>query len=267
MTVNNLEKFRSKIESGTLCLGMVVWLTDPTVSEIAGDAGFDFTWIDTEHAALNIETVQEHIRAARGTELAPIVRVPWNDPVLIKPILDIAPAGVIIPMVNTGKEAERAVAACRYPPEGVRGCGVRRGTRYGAEPFDEYLDKSRNDPMIIVQIEHVNAVRNLDEILKVKGIDSICVGPSDLSASMGKLGDPAGKDEVEETIDLICEKARKAGVAIGSIGAPENLARWRQRGANWLAVMGDAGAVFASARSVINEMRDIETGTKSGGPY
>jgi 2-keto-3-deoxy-L-rhamnonate aldolase RhmA len=144
MNVNNLEKFRKKLEGETICLGMVVWLTDPSISEIAGDAGLDFTWIDMEHGALNIETVQEHVRAARGTDMASLVRVPWNDPVLIKPILDFAPAGVIIPMVNTKEEAEKAVASCRYPPEGVRGCGVRRGTRYGAEPFGEYLDKSNN---------------------------------------------------------------------------------------------------------------------------
>lgn len=266
MDVNNLEKFRNKLESGTLCLGMVVWLTDPSVSEIAGDAGFDFSWIDTEHAALNIETVQEHVRAARGTDMAPIVRVPWNDPVLIKPILDIAPAGIIIPMVNTGEEAEKAVAACRYPLTGIRGCGVRRGTRYGAEPFGEYLEKSKTDPMIIIQIEHIKAVENLDAILKVKGIDSICVGPSDLSASMGKLGD-FGNKEIEETIDLICGKAKEAGVMIGSIGGIGNVDKWKKRGANWLAVAGDVGAVFNTARNTIAEIRKIEKEKKSNAPY
>ena len=266
MTVNNLEKFRSKLEEGTLCLGMVIWLTDPSISEIAADAGLDFTWIDTEHGALNIETVQAHVRAARGTDLAPIVRVPWNDPVLIKPILDIAPAGVIIPMVNTREEAENAVAACRYPLEGVRGCGVRRGTRYGAEPFDEYLEKSKNDPMIIIQIEHINAVENLDEILKVKGIDSICVGPSDLSASMGKLGD-LGHEDVEYTIDLICEKARAAGVMVGSIGGVDNVDRWKERGAKWLGIAGDVGAVFSAANNAISEIREIEKKQKSDSPY
>ena len=266
MTVNNLEKFRSKLEEETLCLGMVIWLTDPTVSEIAADAGLDFTWIDAEHGALNIETVQAHVRAARGTDLAPIVRVPWNDPILIKPILDIAPAGVIIPMVNTREEAEKAVAACRYPLEGTRGCGVRRGARYGAEPFGEYLEKSKNDPMIIIQIEHIKAVENLDEILKVKGIDSICVGPSDLSASMGKLGD-FGNKEVEKTIDIICEKAKAAGIIVGSIGGVENVDKWKKRGAKWLAVSGDVGAVFSVASNAISKIRKIEKKQKSNALY
>lgn len=257
MNVNNLEKFKRKLRGRNLCLGMLVSMTDPSISEIAGDAGFDFSWIDMEHAALNIETVQEHVRAARGTDMAPFVRVPWNDPILIKPVLDLAPAGVIIPMVNTREEAEKAVASCRYPPVGMRGCGVRRGTRYGAEPFGDYLEKSKNDPMIIIQIEHVKALENLDEILKVKGIDSICVGPSDLSASMGKLGDFDNK-EVEDTIDLICKKAKNAGVMIGSVGGIGNFERWKKRGAKWLAVAGDIGAVFNTSRNTINEIRKIE---------
>lgn len=256
--VSNLDIFRKKLEGETICLGMVVWLTDPNISEIAGDAGFDFTWIDMEHGALNIETVLEHVRAARGTDMAPIVRVPWNDPVLIKPVLDFAPAGVIIPMVNTREEAEKAVAACRYPLEGVRGCGgIRRGARYGAEPFGEYLDKSKNDPMIIIQIEHIKAVENLDEILKVKGIDSICVGPGDLSASMGKLGD-SGNIEVEDTIDLICRKAQIAGVMVGSVGGTDNVDKWIKRGAKWLAVTGDASMIFNTSVNTIKEIRKIE---------
>ena len=169
-------------------------------------------------------------------------------------------------MVNTAEEAANAVAACRYPLAGIRGCGVRRGTRYGAEPFGEYLEKSKNDPMIIIQIEHVKAVENLDGILKVKGIDSICIGPSDLSASMGKLGD-FGNKEVEETIDLICEKARKAGVMIGSVSGIENIDKWKKRGAKWLAVTGDAGAIFNTAQNTINEIRKIEKEKNTGSPY
>lgn len=266
MKVNNLEKFRAKLDNGVLCLGMVIWMTDPTVSEIAGDAGFDFSWIDTEHGALNIETVQEHVRAARGTDMAPIVRVPWNDPVLLKPILDIAPAGVIIPMVNSKAEAEKAVAACRYPLTGIRGCGVRRGPRYGAEPFGEYVEKSKNDPMIIIQIEHIKAVENLDEILTVKGIDSICVGPCDLAASMGGLTN-FGSKEVEATIDHICAKAKAAGVMVGSISGPEGVEKWKKRGAKWLGVAGDVGAVFSASSNVISEIRKIEKGAKSSSPY
>ncbi len=248
MKQNNLEKFKEKLGK-EICLGMVVTLTDHVVSEVAGDAGFDFTWIDMEHAALNIETVMAHVIAVRGTDCAPLVRVPVNEPWVIKTVLDIAPAGVIIPMVNSAEEATAAVAACKYPPVGIRGCGVRRATGYGKMPFDEYLKVSETEPMVIIQIEHIDAVKNLDEILKVSGIDSICVGPCDLSGSMGKLNqldDP----EVNEVIDEVCRKTREAGLVLGTAGLSQESCM--ERGIQWVAVAGDCGMIAASSRSIIN---------------
>jgi 2-dehydro-3-deoxyglucarate aldolase/4-hydroxy-2-oxoheptanedioate aldolase len=247
MKLNNLEKFKEKL-GNELCLGMVITLTDHTVSEAAGDAGFDFTWIDMEHAALNIETVMAHVMAIRGTGCAPFVRVPVNEPWVIKTVLDIAPAGVIIPMVNTVEEAAAAVAACRYPPTGIRGCGVRRATRYGALPFDQYLKISETEPMVIIQIEHIEAVRNLDEILKIPGIDSICVGPCDLSGSMGKLNqldDP----EVNQVIDEVCRKTLDAGLMLGTAGLSQESCL--KRGIQWVAVAGDCGLIASSARDIV----------------
>ncbi|MBP5532227.1 MAG: host specificity protein, partial [Lentisphaeria bacterium] len=115
MIDNNLDRFRSKVGRGEVCLGAVITLSYLTVSEIAGDLGFDFLWIDAEHAPHTVDGVMKHIIAARGTGAAPFVRVRCNDPWLIKPVVDLAPAGVIVPMVNTAEEAEAAVAACRYP--------------------------------------------------------------------------------------------------------------------------------------------------------
>ena len=135
----------------------------------------------------SIDGIKQHIMAVRGTDCAPFVRVPWNEHGIIKPILDLAPAGVIIPMINTADAARAAVAACKYPPRGNRGCGVRRGNRYGMMPWAEYVDHADREPLVILQIEHVEAVKNLDAILQVEGIDSICIGPTDLSGSMGKL--------------------------------------------------------------------------------
>ena len=254
MDINHLGNFKEKIGRNELCVGMVVTLSDPMVSELAGDGGYDFTWIDAEHAALNIETVKGHVMAVRGTGCAPFVRVPWNEHGIIKPILDIAPAGVIIPMVNNAEAAADAVAACRYPPGGSRGCGVRRGARYGATPFAEYLEKSKTEPLVIVQIEHVDAVKELDKILKVGGIDSICVGPCDLSGSMGKLNqldDP----EVCGVIDEICRKTRDAGVMLGTAGSP--LATWTKRGVQWIALGSDCGSIFAQSKKIIAERNAI----------
>ena len=255
MEINNLEKFKTKTGSGKLCLGMVVTLSDPAVSELAGDMGLDFTWIDMEHAPLSIETGLLHVMALRGTDTAPFLRVAGNDPFIIKPLLELAPAGVIIPMVNSAAEAEAAVKACRYPPRGIRGCGPRRGTNFGRMPFGEYLDKSENDPMVIVQIENICALKEIKKIVAVEGVGSICVGPSDLSATMGKLrnsADPA----VQEVIDEVCACAREAGVMIGSVSDtdPESIQRWLKRGANWLAVCGDCGGIASGSRTAINEV-------------
>ncbi len=252
MEINNLEKFKNTMMTGKTAIGMVVTLSDPSVSELAGDAGFDFTWIDAEHAPHTLQTIMTHLMAQRGTGCAPLVRVPWNEPGILKPILDLAPAGVIIPMVNSAEEAAAAVAACKYPPAGIRGCGVRRGVRYGATPFTEYLRQSAAEPLVIVQIEHIDAVKNLDAILRVPGIDSICVGPCDLSGSMGilnQLDDP----ELNRVIDEICRKTREAGILLGTAGGP--FATWKKRGVNWIALTSDCGAIFAQAQRILEEAK------------
>lgn len=252
MQQNNLEPFLSTCRSDRLALGMVITLTDPVVSELAGDWGWDFTWIDLEHGPLTIKSALAHVMAVRGTSTAPLIRVPGNNPLVIKPLLELAPAGVIVPMVNDPDAAAAAVAACRYPPQGIRGCGPRRGTRFGRQPFGDYLNRSQAEPIVIVQIEHIDAVSRLDRILEVPGVDSICVGPCDLAASMGHLEDPE-HPEVQQVIDDICARTRKAGKMLGSAvgNAPPTVNAWRRRGANWLAVASDWGCLAAISESIL----------------
>ncbi len=253
MDINNLEKFRAKIRNGGVCVGLVITLADPSVSELAGDAGFDFTWIDAEHAPHTLQTIMTHVMAQRGTGCAPFVRAAWNEWGIIKPILDLAPAGIIIPMVNDREAAELAVANCKYPPAGNRGFGVRRGAGYGAVPTPEYLRRSDSDPMVIIQIEHINAVKHLDEILKVPGIDSVCIGPCDLSGSMGRLGD-VNHPEVLRVIDEVSAKVKRAGLLLGTAsGAPFEM--WKARGIDWIAPIGDTECLFRHARTILENYR------------
>jgi len=243
-------RFNENLKAGKISLGAVITLSDLTVSELAGDCGMDFVWIDAEHAPHTIDGVMKHLIALRGTGCAGLVRVRANEPMLIKPYLDLAPDGVIVPMVNTPEEAEKAVAACRYPPTGIRGCGVRRAVRYGAENFFDYVKRSETEPMVIVQIEHVAAVRNLDKILKVPGIGSICIGPCDLSGSMGilnQMDDP----ELNKVLDEICAKVKKAGLVLGT--AAGDFPRWRERGVDWFAGTSDWGAMAAGLRAFRRE--------------
>lgn len=252
MSISNYEKFVTKISSGRICIGLVVTLNDMTVSELAGEVGYDFTWIDMEHAPLTMESAMQHVIAVKGTDCAPFVRVPWNKTEVIKTVLDLAPAAVIIPMVNTALEAEAAVKACRYPLTGIRGCFPRRANRYGQTPFADYLKDSESEPMVIIQIETMEAVKNLDEILKVPGIGSICIGPLDLSGSMGKLNqldDP----EVNRVIDETCEKVRSAGMILGTAGWP--FEAWKRRGVNWIALASDFSSIISHAKTILEEVK------------
>lgn len=239
-------RFFKNREQKKISLGCVVTLADLTVSELAGDCGMDFLWIDAEHAPHTIEGVMKHLIAVRGTGCAGFVRVRANEPMLIKPYLDLAPDGVIIPMVNTAEQARAAVAACRYPSTGIRGCGVRRATHYGADDFFEYHMESEQKPLVIIQIEHLEAVRNLDEILEVPGIGSICIGPCDLSGSMGilnQMDDP----ELNRILDEVCAKVKKKGLLLGT--AAGDFARWKERGVDWFAGTSDWGAMAAGIRA------------------
>jgi 2-keto-3-deoxy-L-rhamnonate aldolase RhmA len=252
MSISNYNKFISKIRSGRISKGLVVTLNDLTVSELAGEVGYDFTWIDMEHAPITIESAMMHIIALKGTECAPLVRVPWNKAEIIKPVLDLAPAGIIIPMVNTAEEAKAAIKACRYPLTGLRGCGVRRANRYGQITFPDYLKISESEPMVIIQIETMEAVRNLDEILKVEGLGSICVGPVDLSGSMGKLNqldDP----EVNRVFDEVCKKVKASGIPLGTAGWP--LEVWEKRGINWIALASDCGGIISQAKTIFDNRK------------
>ena len=244
--ISRLDKLREVINSGEVALGAVLMLNDPLVAEIAGYAGLDFIWIDNEHGLFNPETVKNMIIAAAAADCAALVRVRDNDANLIKPVLDMNPAGVIIPMVKSAEEAEYAVSACRYPPRGIRGCGVRRASGFNAVKMAEYFRQSDDVPWVILQIEHIDSLPELDKILKVPGVNSICVGPCDLAVSMG-FAENMDAPEVNEVIDEICEKVRRAGITLGT--ASGNLPRWKARGVNWFAGTSDSGLLAAGFRN------------------
>jgi 2-dehydro-3-deoxyglucarate aldolase/4-hydroxy-2-oxoheptanedioate aldolase len=264
-SMNNVETFTQKMRNGELCLGTAITFADPAVSELMAEAGYDFTWIDMEHGPVDIRTALGHVMALRGTNTAPLVRVQWNDVNVIKPVLDLCPAGIIVPMVCSRKEAEAAVMACKYPPLGVRGYGPRRGQRFSAITQPEYLKEADGHTLVLVQIEHVEAVKNLDAILDTPGLDGICVGPNDLSGSMNKLGqldDP----QVSSTIDLIFEKARKTDLFVGvSTGyAATTLDRWFNRGAQWINLNVDWANLFMKSKEVADSFRKAASARAAG---
>jgi 2-keto-3-deoxy-L-rhamnonate aldolase RhmA len=237
--MESANRFRDKARNG-VCLGVSVSFTDPTVSEVLCGAGLDFLWIDMEHAALSLEVAQAHIMAAELAGTAPIVRVPWNDAVSIKQVLDLGAAGIIVPMVRTAEEARQAVAACRYPPEGVRGYGPRRSSHYGRMPWAAVSEYANRSVLAVVQIEHIDAVQNLDDILDVPGLDGIYLGTGDLALSMGILPETAHPD-VEDAIATVIRKARQKNVLAG-LSVEDDVDGTLKRieeGVQWLALGDD----------------------------
>jgi 2-dehydro-3-deoxyglucarate aldolase len=191
------------------------WLTIPSVPvvEIMASAGFEWLVIDIEHAAIDINQVQHLITAIQGCGMEALVRVSSNEEVIIKRVLDAGANGIIVPMVKTAAEARTALDWVHYPPHGKRGVGLNRAQHYGTG-FDSYQEWLRNECVVIFQIEHILAVDNLDDILRVDGLDAIIVGPYDLSASMGTPGQyqlPA----VQEALLRIETVARRHQVPAG----------------------------------------------------
>jgi len=177
---------KQRMRAGQTVIGGWLTLPDLSVAEILSGVGFDFMMIDAEHGAFDLGTLQLAFAGCRGTATVPIVRVPWNDAVRIKQVLDIGAEGIMLPQIGTPAEARAAVAACKYPPHGARGFGPRRASDWGRNT-DDYVTRANDDILIIPQIESVTAAHDIDAILDVGGIDAICLGPNDLSGSVGLL--------------------------------------------------------------------------------
>lgn len=217
---------KERVKAGEQVYGTWITVESPITAEMMSSMGFDYFVIDTEHAPLDMRMAQTLMQAMRpDTKTTPIVRVWWNDLVQIKRALDIGAHGILVPYVNTAEEAEMAVKATRYGPDGIRGCGPRR-----AAMFDpDYLKTADAEIMVIVQIETKEAVSNIEEICAVEGVDATYIGPADLSASHGHLGNMSHPD-VQVAIDKVYDATRAAGLATGiheASGAsiPERMAK------------------------------------------
>ena len=262
--MSTLTDIRRKIAARELVVGTHVSLLDPAISELAAYVGFDFLWIDTEHSAIDRGVLQQHLVAAQAGGAAAFVRIPWNDPVMAKPVLEMGPAGIVFPMICTAEQARAAVAACLYPPAGERGFGPRRAIRYGTVPAERYISESAGSFWRIMQIEHVEAVRNLDAILGVEGVDAIVVGPNDLSGSVGLLGE-TGHPDVVKLCDRIAEAAKRRGMPFGvSMGDdPDTVRRWIERGVDWIATGTDTGSLVAGGRRALEQARAFRVGLEA----
>ena len=200
---------KEKIAAGKPSIGAWLSLVSTVSAEYMAHIGFDWLVVDTEHSPFGFETTFGCFQAICTTDTIPMARVAWNDTMLIKRLLDAGAMGLVVPMVNSPEEAEKAVAAMKYPPEGIRSLGGgRAATVYGSD----YFEKANEEIAVIVQIEHIDAVKRVRDIMAVKGIDCCYIGPRDLAASMEV---EAGHPDHEEAISEVLRAAKETGTPAG----------------------------------------------------
>ena len=230
--------------------GIWVCSGSPLVAEICAGAGFDWIFIDAEHSPNDLQSILAQLQAVRGYPVIPVVRPPVNDTVIIKQYLDLGVQSLIIPMVNTAAEAQAAVAACHYPPAGVRGVGsaLARSARWNRIP--DYLQRASQTLSIMVQIESAQAVENVEQIVATEGVDGIFIGPSDLAASMGVIGQQSHPEVVAGIMTAI-KAALAAGKYVGVNAFDEATAQqYIQAGVHYVGVGADVALLARSSEAL-----------------
>jgi 2-dehydro-3-deoxyglucarate aldolase len=248
-------QFRSDLRAGKRLIGCWSQLASPITAEVLGLAGFDWLLFDGEHAPNDVCTFIPQLMAIKGSRSAAVVRPPANDPIIIKRLLDIGFYNFLIPLVSSIDDARRAVASTRYPPAGIRGVAVsHRSNMFGT--FSDYHATINDHIGVVVQIETVNAVRDIDEICSVDGVDAVFVGPSDLSAALGHMGN-SNHPDVQETIRKIFARAKANGIASGILAPVEaDARRYLEMGATLVAVGSDLGLFRSVTQALCDKYRE-----------
>jgi 4-hydroxy-2-oxoheptanedioate aldolase len=248
-------RFKERLVKGELQYGLWLALTDPVAAEISAAAGFDWLLIDGEHAPFDIPSLVTHLQALAPYESSPIVRPPVGDPVIIKQYLDIGVQTLLVPMVDSAEQAEMLVRAVRYPPRGMRGVGTSMARAARWNHVKGYLDHADSEICLIVQVESAAAVKNLDAIVSVEGVDAVFIGPSDLAASLGHLGNP-GHPEVVETIEKAFKTIRDSGKGAGVLAlAPELIKKFAAQGATFIGCGVDTAILAGTTRRLAESVR------------
>ncbi len=235
-------------------VGSWVMSASPVVAEAMGCAGFDWAVVDMEHTPLDLMEVVHVLQAIAGTPMLPITRIPWNDTVMVKRVLDAGAQTLMFPFVQTAEEAQRAVAAAKYAPEGVRGmAGMSRGSRFGT--VKDYFKVANSAVTVIVQIETPEAMSRVEEIANVPGVDSLFFGPGDLSGAMGHVGNLMHDDVVKLMAEGV-KRCHAVGKTVGTVGGtPEAVATYRGCGFDYIACASDLGLMMRASASALSTIR------------
>lgn len=259
--------FKRALQEKRPQIGLWLGLCSNYSAELLAGTGFDWLLIDGEHAPNNVQTVLGQLQAVAPYRSHPVVRPPWNDAVIIKQLLDVGAQTLLIPMIQNAEQALQAVRATRYPPHGVRGVGsaLARASRWNRIP--NYLQQADSQMCVLVQIETREAMKNLDAILLVEGVDGVFIGPADLSADMGFAGDPQ-HPEVQQVIDDAIVLISAAGKAPGILTSQQELAQhYLASGALFVAVGVDTTLLAQAAGSLLSRFKQDQPATPAPGVY
>jgi 4-hydroxy-2-oxoheptanedioate aldolase len=254
---------RERVLNQELLFGLIANLGSSMTVEMTGAAGYDWIWLDGEHGMGGFSELVHQLQAASTTRAAPVVRVVWNDFPLIKRVLDMGAAGVIVPYINNAEEARQVVRAMRYPPEGIRGVArLLRANTFGFD-FDEYFKIANRALLTAVQVETAQAVQNADEIAAVDGVDSLIIGPTDLSTSLGIFGQ-FKHPQLWEAFGAVAAACKKHGKSAGILlPALEDVDQLVEMGFRFIATGADGGLLANALRT--NLARCQQTRQQLGG--
>lgn len=261
-----VNQFKKALEARELQVGLFLGLADALAAEVIGSAGFDWLLIDGEHGPNDLRTIISQMQALAGFPVRPVVRTLDHDAARIKQLLDGGAQTLMVPMVESADDARALVQAMRYPPHGIRGVGtaLARAARWNGIP--DYFAKADGEMCLIAQIESVRGLEAIDDILKVDGVDAVFIGPSDLAASMGYLGQP-GHADVKAAVEAAIRKIAAAGKAAGVFSAdPATAAAYQALGASFLLVGVDA-LLLRNAAAALAEKFKAQAAGAAGAAY
>jgi 2-keto-3-deoxy-L-rhamnonate aldolase RhmA len=260
-----VNRFKRSLAGSVMPVG--TWLMSASTAAAEGLCclGFDFVVIDTEHVPVDAPQVLALLQAVAGTPAQAIVRLAWNDAVLVKRAMDMGAQTLMFPFVQSADEARRAVASARYPPDGTRGfAAMHRASRYGT--VTDFARRANAEACVVIQIETPAAIEQLEVIAGVDGVDALFAGPGDLAAACGHIGD-IGHADVQRHLRAVAAACRRLGKPCGTVGSnPEMVKRFIEYGYSFVAVASDLGMMMRQAGEYLGELRRITGASGAPGP-
>jgi len=257
--------FKQALKADKPLFGLWQGIPNTSVAEIGAGAGFDWLLIDAEHGPFDVPSVMAHLQAIEPYPVSALVRPVEGTNALIKQLLDVGAQTILVPMVESAEQAMQIVSAAKYPPQGVRGLGTSMARAANWNRAGDYLDKANDEICVIVQVETLAGLDNIQEIVAVEGVDAVFIGPSDLSAAMGYLGDP-GHPAVVAAIEDAFKIVRTAGKQVGVLAVTKELAdKYVATGARFVGVGVDAALLANATKQLAAQFKDEIDGDGSAG--